>query len=119
LIISEAARTRLFKDDVPIEVERTSAQMPDYIQQVLEVDVRPGETVRVEKMVAFWTSRDPAVGDTLEKASRSTARYLDFGPAWERHAAAWQGLWDACDLRVRGDDEVQQLLRLHTSHLLQ
>jgi trehalose/maltose hydrolase-like predicted phosphorylase len=81
--------------------------------------VEAGETLRVEKMVTFSTSRDPAVGDTMEKASRSSARYLDFAPAWDRHSSAWQGLWDACDLRVRGDDRVQQLLRLHTSHLLQ
>ena len=119
LFISEAARTRLFKDGVPVTVERTHVQMPDYIQQVLEVEVEAGETVQVEKMVSFSTSRDPAVGDTMEKASRSTARYLDFGPAWDRHAASWQGLWDACDLSVRGDDRVQQLLRLHTAHLLQ
>jgi trehalose/maltose hydrolase-like predicted phosphorylase len=93
--------------------------MPDYIQQVIEVDVEAGEALTIEKMVAIWTSRDPAVGDTLEKACRSAARYFSFGDAWARHATAWHGLWDDCDLRVSGDDRVQELLRLHTSHLLQ
>ena len=93
--------------------------MPDYIQQVLGLEVRAGEATRVEKMVTFSSSRDPAVGDTLEKAARSAGRYMDFGPAWERHAAAWGGLWRACDLQVDGDERVQLLLRLHTSHLLQ
>ena len=119
LFISEAARTRVFRGDAPLPATRTGHQMPDYIQQVLGFDVRAGEATRVEKMATLSTSRDPAVGDTMEKAARSAARYMDFGEAWERHAAAWDGLWRACDLQVVGDREVQGRLRLHLSHLLQ
>src|SRR5438876_748649 len=36
-----------------------------------------------------------------------------------RHADAWEELWRVCDVRVRGDEEVQRLLRLHISHILQ
>ena len=37
--------------------------------QVLAFDVRQGAATRVEKMVTFYTSRDPAISDTLVKAS--------------------------------------------------
>jgi trehalose/maltose hydrolase-like predicted phosphorylase len=81
--------------------------------------VQQGTATRVEKMVAFYTSRDPAVSDTLVRAARSAARHADFAAAFERHTAAWDELWQICDMRVSGDESVQQLLRLHIAHVLQ
>ena len=103
LYISHAARTRVFRGDEPLPVERRLYQMEDYIQQVLAFDVRQGAATRVEKMVTFFTSRDPAVSDTLVKAATSAARHTDFAASFERHAAAWEELWRVCDVRVSGE----------------
>jgi trehalose/maltose hydrolase-like predicted phosphorylase len=119
LYISQAARTRLFAGAQPLPVKRTLYQMEDYIQQVLTFDVQQGTPMRVEKVVTFFTSRDPAVSDTLVKAATSAARHTDFPASFERHIAAWEELWRVCDVRVSGDDRVQMLLRLHIAHLLQ
>jgi trehalose/maltose hydrolase-like predicted phosphorylase len=119
LYISHAARTRVFAADQTLQVVRTLYQVEDYIQQVLAFDVQQGTAARVEKMVAFYTSRDPAVSDTLVRAARSAARHADFAAAFERHTAAWDELWQVCDMRVSGDKSVQQLLRLHIAHVLQ
>ena len=119
LYISQAARTRVFRGDRLVQVERRLYQMEDYIQQVLAFDVRQGEPIRVEKLVTFFTSRDPAVSDTLVKAATSVARHTDFGASFERHAAAWEELWRVCDVRVSGEESVQLLLRLHIAHVLQ
>jgi trehalose/maltose hydrolase-like predicted phosphorylase len=119
LYISQAASTRAFRDGELLPAKRTLHQMEDYIQQVLAFDVQQGEATRVEKMVAFYTSRDPAVSDTLVRAARSAARYRDLPAAFERHSAAWDELWRTCDVRVPGNEQVQFLLRLHIAHLLQ
>jgi trehalose/maltose hydrolase-like predicted phosphorylase len=120
LYISQAARTRILDGrDKPLAVDRSLYQMDDYIQQVLAFDVRQGVAVRVEKMVAFFTSRDPAISDSLAKAGTSALRYTGFEEALERHASAWDELWRVCDVRVPGDDRVQLLLRLHICHILQ
>jgi trehalose/maltose hydrolase-like predicted phosphorylase len=119
LYISQATRTRVFQDGEQLPATRTLYQMEDYIQQVLAFDVRQGEATRVEKMVAFYTSRDPAVSDTLVRAARSAARHSDFAGAAERHAAAWEELWRTCDVGASGNEQVQLLLRLHIAHLLQ
>src|SRR5580704_9544259 len=113
LCISHAARTRVFAADQCLRVERRLYQVEDYIQQVLAFEVQQGTAMRVEKIVAFYTSRDPAVGDTLVRAARSAARHADFAAAFERRAAAWDELWQVCDMRVSADESVQQLLRLH------
>ncbi|MGO9972926.1 MAG: glycoside hydrolase family 65 protein [Solirubrobacteraceae bacterium] len=119
IYISEAVRTRVFQEGEPLAVERSLHQMQDYIQQVLAFDVRQGVPVRVEKMMTFSTSRDAATSDTLVKAGRSALWGPDFEEALERHVAAWEELWRVCDVRVRGDDRVQILLRLHICHILQ
>ena len=119
LYVSQAARTRVVRADGAVQVERRLYQMEDYIQQVLAFDVRQGEPTRVEKLVTFFTSRDPAVSDTLVKAATSVARHTDFGASFERHAAAWEELWRVCDMRVSGEESVQLLLRLHIAHVLQ
>jgi trehalose/maltose hydrolase-like predicted phosphorylase len=119
LYISQATRTRVFHGGERLPAGRTLYQMEDYIQQVLAFDLRQGEATRVEKMVAFYTSRDPAVSDTLVRAARSAARHSDFPAAFERHSAAWDELWRGCDACVSGTEQVQLLLRLHIAHLLQ
>src|SRR5262249_25481458 len=93
LDISQATRTRVFSGDQQLPVSRTLYQMEDYVQQVLAFDVRQGAATRVEKMVAFYTSRDPAVSDTLVRAATSAARHDEFAASFRRHDAAWGELW--------------------------
>jgi trehalose/maltose hydrolase-like predicted phosphorylase len=119
LYVAQAARTRVYREGELIEVGRTLYQMEDYIQQVVAFDARQGEAVCVEKMVAFYTSHDRAISETLGSAGKSVARYPSFPEALERHRRAWEELWEVCDLRLPGNQRVQLLLRLHISHILQ
>ncbi len=119
LYISQAARSRVFQGTSPVTVQRSLYQTEDYIQQVLAFEVREGAAVRVEKLVVFSTSRDPATSDSLTKAGTSAGRGGDFEAELARHRSAWEELWRVCDLQVQADPEVQRLLRLHTCHLLQ
>src|SRR5260370_7688871 len=115
LYISQAARTRVFDGRGPLAVERVLYQMEDYIQQVLAFDVGQGAAVRVEKMVAFYTSRDRAISDTLVKAGQSALRSAGFGEAFERHASAWDQLWRRAHLRLPAPRPHHLLLPLHIS----
>src|SRR5919108_686127 len=119
LYFAQAARTNLFRGDEPVDVQRSLFQTEDYIQQVVACDARAGEPVRVEKMVAFYTSRDRAISEPLGSAGESAGRYPGFAAALERHERAWDELSRACDIRLPGDDRVELLLRLHISHVLQ
>jgi trehalose/maltose hydrolase-like predicted phosphorylase len=119
LYVSQGARTRVFDGSEPRSVARSLYQTEDYVHQVLAFDVRQGSSVRLEKMVTLFTSRDPATSDSLARAGTSAHRYSSFDEAFDRHCAAWDELWQRCDLRVPRDDHVQQLLRLHIAHILQ
>ena len=119
LYFAQAARTIVFRGDDPVDVQRSLFQTEDYIQQVVACDARAGEPVRVEKMVAFYTSRDRAISEPLGSAGESAGRYPGFAEALERHMRAWEELWRACDMRLPGNDRVQLVLRFHISHVLQ
>ncbi len=119
MYVAEAARTRVYGEHGILAVDRELLQMQDYIHQVLSFEVEENSTVRVEKMVAFYTSRDNAINEPLANAGRSVVRYGTFQEAFEAHATAWDALWDACDMEIPGDDRVQLLVRLHISHILQ
>lgn len=119
IYVAEAARTRVSGGEGPLDVDRSLYQMQDYIHQVLSFEVRESEPVRVEKMVAFYTSRDAAINEPLVNAGKAVRRYGTFAEAFERHKLAWDELWNLCDVRVPRDDRVQLLLRLHISHVLQ
>ena len=117
--VAEAARTLVYGEGPDPVVERSLYQMQDYIHQVLSFEVGQGKPVHVEKMVAFYTSRDAAINEPLVNAGKAVGRYGTYDEAFERHRRAWDELWEICDVRVPKDDRVQLLLRLHISHILQ
>ncbi|MDQ3590720.1 MAG: glycoside hydrolase family 65 protein, partial [Actinomycetota bacterium] len=119
IYVAEAARTRVFRGDERLDANCSLYQMQDYIHQVLAFGVKEQEPVRVEKMVAFYTSRDAAINEPLVNAGKAVGRYPAFDEAFERHARAWDELWEICDVHVPQDNRVQLLLRLHISHILQ
>ena len=119
IYVSAAVRTRVFDGDRALDVERSLFQVEDYIQQVLGFELRQGEPLRVEKLLSFYTSRDRAINEPLTNAGKSVGRYPNFDEALQRHVRAWDELWRSGDVHLPGDEHVQQLLRLHVSHILQ
>jgi trehalose/maltose hydrolase-like predicted phosphorylase len=119
IYVAEAARTRVYRGEEVLDVERDLHQMQDYIHQVLSFEVREGEPVRVEKMVAFYTSLDHAINEPLSNAGKAARRFGTFAESYGRHSRAWDELWDTCDMRIPHEDRVQLLVRLHIMHILQ
>jgi trehalose/maltose hydrolase-like predicted phosphorylase len=117
--IAVAARTRAFRDGEELDATRDTYQSEDYVQQVLALDLDLGRTVRVEKIVALYTSRDRGISEPLEAAVKSAGRYPTFDEALDGQAGAWDELWEVGDVELPGEAEVQSLLRFHTAHLLQ
>jgi trehalose/maltose hydrolase-like predicted phosphorylase len=119
IYVAEAARTRVYKEDETLTLQRSLYRMEDYIHQVLSFEVKEKQPVHVEKMVAFYTSRDNAISEPLDNAITAVGRYEPFAEALARHSRTWDELWSVCDVHVPKDDRVQLLLRLHISHILQ
>ena len=61
-----------------------------------------GAPIRVEKMVALYTSRDRAITEPLANAGKSAGRYPTFADALRGHVQTWDELWEVCDIRLEG-----------------
>jgi alpha,alpha-trehalase len=120
--IAQASRTRMVRDGQMVAVGRRTVQEPGLVAHHLTVDVRQGEPVTVEKLVALYTSRDQAIAEPGDAARGRVGRLTDgFDQLLERHVLAWDQLWRRCriDLGSDGDREVARTLNLHVFHLLQ
>ena len=122
LRIALAATTRVVRDGQAVAAGRRTATEPGFVAQHLRVEVREGEAVTVEKVVALFTSRDRAVAEPGDAARGRVGRLREgFDELLERHILAWDQLWRRCniDLGGDGDQEVARTLNLHVFHLLQ
>lgn len=118
--ITEALRTLVFSDDKKIEPEmRILLHGRDRIIQEFTVDAKKGKKTTIEKLVSVYTSRDHGVADDCALAQDKVSSATDFESLFLPHQAKWKALWSRFDIEVDGDPLVQQVLRLHTFHLLQ
>ena len=78
-----------------------------------------GQAVELDRIVAVARGDGPA-DDPASAASAALAQHRR--PGWRAalaaHEAAWREHWDAADVTIEGDDEVQRALRFAIYHLL-
>lgn len=93
----------------------------DWVRTTVGCVLKPGETLRVVKLLTYgWSSRRslPALRDQVG-AALAAAR-LDGWDGLRREQREYlDEFWDAADVRVEGDAEVQQAVRFGLFHVLQ
>ena len=82
----------------------------------LSLEVRLGETYRLDRVVAVHTSRD--TDEPREMAGRQVKHAIeDVNGVIAEHREAWLTRWKASDLRIEGDAAAQRALRFAIYHL--
>jgi alpha,alpha-trehalase len=117
--IGEAARTRLLREDEEVEAERTVTEGEGSIAHDVAVEVPAGEEITVEKVVALVTARANAIYEPGADAEKTVERAGAFERLLERHALAWNHLWQRFDIRIEDSERAQTIVRLHVFHMLQ
>jgi trehalose/maltose hydrolase-like predicted phosphorylase len=81
-------------------------------------DASLGETVRLDRVVTVFASRDVA-SPAKAAADRVTATCARGFPAVvQAHVDAWLHKWEAAEVRIVGDEKAQRALRFATYHLI-
>ncbi len=126
LEVALAARTKIWVRDRLAAPDGEIDPQGDAVWQILGLEAEAECPIRVEKVVALHTSRDPAVGDLVEDGMLAVRRAPDFERLLATHRSAWNALWGRYDVEVDVSPEadlephsIQLILRLHTFHLLQ
>ena len=115
-----AARTTVMIEDRPQPVERSLYRSGQRIGHKLVLDVKPGETVVVEKVVSLFTAHDHAISEPRIAAIEALAVADSFDRMLHSHQLEWEHLWRRCDLRLGdGESETARTLNLHVFHVLQ
>ncbi|WEV29508.1 glycoside hydrolase family 65 protein [Streptomyces sp. 71268] len=114
LRIAMAARTRVSADG--ITRDRVEHEGPR-VTRTLTVTLTPKRAVTLDKTVALYTSRDPAISDPLRAAVDGAHRAPRYAGLLDSHRAAWEHLWRRADVHAPGD--AGRVLRLHLFHVLQ
>jgi trehalose/maltose hydrolase-like predicted phosphorylase len=117
--MAQAARTRFFVDDKPVTPSRATNRERGYIEQIAVLECQVGIPIRVEKVVALYTSRDWGISAPAHEAGRAVLRAGSFHHLLSTHRLAWKRLWYRCDIELEGVPDAQLALRLHIFHLLQ
>ncbi|WP_320068133.1 glycoside hydrolase family 65 protein [Micromonospora sp. RTGN7] len=104
--------------------ERTTVQSEgyeDWVRTTVGCVLKPGETLRVVKYLTYgWSSKRslPAMRDQVGGAL--AAARLDGWDGLRREQREYlDEFWDAADVRLDGDPEVQQAVRFGLFHVLQ
>jgi alpha,alpha-trehalose phosphorylase len=107
--------------DGPGRVEIEVDHRPDWARTNVISLIKPGEQLRVIKFLAYgWSSLRslPAVRDQVAAALLG-AKYTGFEGLLEEQRTYLDNFWDAADVEVEGDPEVQQAVRVALFHVLQ
>ena len=127
--IAQAARVRVFRDGRRAGAAGAAIQEPRYIARDIALEAAAGTPVRVEKVVALYTSRDHAISECGLEARTAIGRAGSFAELLDTHALAWRHLWETFGMELEVDADpldpedgglaTNGLVRLHIFHLLQ
>jgi beta-phosphoglucomutase family hydrolase len=123
LYVAESARTQAFVAGEPREARRCLIDEPGSIAQEINVNLRQGETLSLEKIASVFSSRDQAISDPVIAARKAMGRAPRFEQLLAAHTDAWRHLWRRFDIHLRAAPDgfqlkASMLLRLNMFHLL-
>ncbi|MFB6392923.1 glycoside hydrolase family 65 protein [Polymorphospora lycopeni] len=107
--------------DGPERTKVTTEAYEDWARTTVAVALRPGQRLRMVKYLTYgWSSRRsrPALRDQVGGALAG-ARYSGWEGLVREQREYLDDFWDASDVRVEGDPEVQQAVRFGLFHVLQ
>ncbi|NBC94978.1 MAG: glycoside hydrolase family 65 protein [Deinococcus-Thermus bacterium] len=122
--LAMAARMRAYDDGHELSPDRRIEDSPGWIAPYLALDVTAGRPVRIEKVVALYTSRDRAMNEPSLEACKTVERAGRFAELLATHRVAWIHLWRKFDIEIETTPEAPRdhtllILRLHIFHMLQ
>jgi alpha,alpha-trehalase len=117
--VAQAARLRLLRSGQVAKPATKVSEESGWIGLDARLEAIQGEAITAEKVVAMYTSREPAVSEPLLEARQDVAQSAGFEVLLSDHVLYWDELWDLCRLEIEdGGEPVAANVRLHLYHLL-
>ncbi len=119
ILIATATRTVVRHNDENVDAPTRPVDESDGIGDEFDIEVRPGDTVVLEKVATVFTGRDRAVSAPEVQAVREFGDLGDFDALLRAHSNAWEHLWARLRIHFDGTADAARTVRLHLLHLVQ
>ncbi len=122
--IAQCAATRVFRNNQQIHPESRFVEEKAYIAQHFTFEIKEGERISVEKVLALYTSRDHAISECALEAVKAARRVGSFKELLQSHHRAWSALWRRFEIDINivppsKDTRQELVMNLYIFHLLQ
>jgi alpha,alpha-trehalase len=119
--IAQAIRTRVLSQQDRVQSRKLTEESRNRIGHDIGFKVQEGESVSIEKMLALYTSRDPAISETVLAAQERILRAYGFDELLGKHQRAWSEIWEDFDMEIEtvNSDHTSRNVHVHLFHLLQ
>ncbi|MDJ0706666.1 MAG: glycoside hydrolase family 65 protein [Leptolyngbyaceae cyanobacterium MO_188.B28] len=107
-----AARLTVSEAESAIEV----SNVPGYPTQTTTVQLSPGQSVTVDKVVTVFTSRQ--VPDPIQAAQTKLAELPAYPDLFKANERAWEETWRKSDVVIEGDISAQLAIRYNLFQLI-
>ncbi|MTI69125.1 MAG: glycoside hydrolase family 65 protein [Firmicutes bacterium] len=86
-----------------------------------KINCKKGEKVKLNKYITYYTSRDYPIKEVLSRAKVNLydAQYDGFNKLLRDQRRFLDEFWNDADIKINGDDVIQQGIRFNLFHLLQ
>ncbi len=121
VLVAQAARTHFFDaKEEKIELAQSRFEKDNLVAGDYVLSCEKGKSITIEKITAFYTSRDMAIADPLTAAKSLIERVGRFAVLEEKHKTLWAQIWQYNDIELVTSENTDQLVtRLHILHLYQ
>ncbi|HZH71333.1 MAG TPA: glycoside hydrolase family 65 protein, partial [Mariniphaga sp.] len=117
--MTQAAMLKVSLEDNEIEVSPEDTVEDDVVYQEFRVECERLQTLKVEKLVTLYSSKDNAISDTFSEATSKVDKLVSFSQLYHEHRIAWSNIWSLSNLELKTSGNEIQILRLHIFHLHQ
>jgi trehalose/maltose hydrolase-like predicted phosphorylase len=119
-LLAQSARTNVYNGREKVDLKQHVVDLPGFIAGDFHIKCQEGVGITIEKLVAFYTSRDMAISDPLTEARTLSQRFTSFARLKARHLSKWAQFWHFNDIELKTSEGLDQLVtRLHIFHLYQ
>lgn len=119
IMMAVVARTQVYENNGKQPLSRENFSEDERVGQLLKFQCRKLKSVKVEKMVTIFTSRDFAIGHPLKAAKNLNNEMKRFDVILKEHVERWKCLWARFNISLKEMTEENKILHLHIFHLLQ
>lgn len=92
-------------------------QCPGQPRFTIRQQLETAQTMQVDKLVGYATSRDTAAAPVVARAQQMSQAHA-YDDLRQAQQEAWAQLWQDCDVVIEGDDEAQLAVRFNLFQLL-